>query len=303
MNRRSLLALAAAASLTLLAHPVFAAGKMKVVASFSILGDIVHQVGGDRIEVTTFVGPNGDAHVYQPTPADAKALVEAKILFLNGLGLEGWMARLQQSTAFKGTVVTASKGVKSQQMEEEEDGKTKVITDPHAWQNLANGKLYAQNIRDALIKADPDGTSVYEANAAKFIAAIDELEPQVKAQIETIPVAKRKIITSHDAFGYFGKAYGFEFLAPQGVSTESEASAKDVAKIIKQIKAEKIPALFMENISDPRLLEQISRESGAKIGGSLFSDSLSPSDGPAATYLDMFRSNVKTLVAALTSPS
>jgi zinc/manganese transport system substrate-binding protein len=303
MNRRSLLALAAAASLTLLAHPVFAAGKMKVVASFSILGDIVHQVGGDRIEVTTFVGPNGDAHVYQPTPADAKALVEAKILFLNGLGLEGWMARLQQSTAFKGTVVTASKGVKSQQMEEEEDGKTKVITDPHAWQNLANGKLYAQNIRDALIKADPDGTSVYEANAAKFIAAIDELEPQVKAQIETIPVAKRKIITSHDAFGYFGKAYGFEFLAPQGVSTESEASAKDVAKIIKQIKAEKIPAVFMENISDPRLLEQISRESGAKIGGSLFSDSLSPSDGPAATYLDMFRSNVKTLVAALTSPS
>jgi len=218
---------------------------------------------------------------------------------INGLGFEGWIPRLQQASGFKGIVVTATAGVKPQQMTEEEGGKARRITDPHAWQSLANGRIYAENIRDGLIQADPEGKAAYEANAAQFIAAINALEPQVKAAFEKVPAARRKIITSHDAFGYFGAAYGIQLIAPQGVSTESEASAKDVARIIRQIKAEAIPAVFLENVSDKRLAEQIGRETGARIGEALFSDALSPSDGPAPTYLDMLRHNAEALAAAL----
>ena len=274
-----------------------AAEPMKVSASFSILGDMVKQVGGDRVQVFTFVGPNGDAHVYEPTPADAKELSELRILFINGLGLEGWMTRLEKSSGFKGTVVTASKGVAPRKMVEDE----KTITDPHAWQSLANGKIYVANIRDALIAADPDGKATYEANARKFLDGIAAMETTVKEAVAKIPPSHRKIITTHDAFGYFGAAYGMEFIAPEGVSTESEASAKDVAKIIRQIKAEKIPAVFLENVTDFRLLDQIAKETGAKIGGTLFSDALSPPDGPAPTYLDMFRNNIETMSEALSS--
>jgi zinc/manganese transport system substrate-binding protein len=274
-----------------------AADKIKAIASFSILGDMVKQVGGDRVEVTALVGPDGDAHVYEPTPADAKTLAAANILFVNGLGFEGWMDRLEISSGFKGKMVVASTGVKSRQMVEDE----KKITDPHAWQSLANGKLYVANIRDGLIAVDPDGKAVYEANAAKYLGEIAGEEASVKQALDKLPPERRKIITSHDAFGYFGAAYGLEVIAPEGVSTESEASAKDVAKIIRQIKAEKIPAVFMENITDHRLLDQIAKETGAKIGGTLYTDALSQPDGPAGTYLDMFRNNIETLTVALSS--
>jgi zinc/manganese transport system substrate-binding protein len=274
-----------------------AADKIKAIASFSILGDMVRQVGGDRVEVAALVGPDGDAHVYEPTPADAKTLAAANILFVNGLGFEGWMDRLENSSGFKGKMVVASTGVKSRQMVEDE----KKITDPHAWQSLANGKLYVANIRDGLIAVDPDGKAVYEANAAKYLGEIAGEEASVKQALDKLPPERRKIITSHDAFGYFGAAYGLEVIAPEGVSTESEASAKDVAKIIRQIKAEKIPAVFMENITDHRLLDQIAKETGAKIGGTLYTDALSPPDGPASTYLDMFRNNIETLTVALSS--
>jgi zinc/manganese transport system substrate-binding protein len=175
------------------------------------------------------------------------------------------------------------------------------VTDPHAWQDLANGKIYVANIRDGLIAADPEGRSVYEANAAKYLEAIAKEDEAVKQAIGSLPPERRKIITSHDAFGYFGAAYGLEIIAPEGVSTESEASAQDVAKIIRQIKEEKIPAVFMENVTDHRLLEQIARETGAKIGGTLYSDALSGPDGPAPTYLDMFHHNGGTLTSALSS--
>jgi zinc/manganese transport system substrate-binding protein len=274
-----------------------AADKIKAIASFSILGDMVRQVGGDRVEVAALVGSDGDAHVYEPTPADAKNLSAANILFVNGLGFEGWMDRLENSSGFKGKVVVASNGVKSRQMVEDE----KKITDPHAWQSLANGKLYVANIRDGLIAVDPDGRATYEANAAKYLGEIAGEEASVKQALDKLPPERRKIITSHDAFGYFGAAYGLEVIAPEGVSTESEASAKDVAKIIRQIKAEKIPAVFMENITDHRLLEQIAHETGAKIGGTLYTDALSQPDGPAGTYLDMFRNNIEMLTAALSS--
>jgi len=271
-----------------------AADKVKAVASFSILGDMVKQVGGDRIDVITLVGPDGDAHVYEPTPADAKNLATAQILFTNGLGFEGWMDRLEKSSGFRGKVMVASTGVKPRTMVEDE----KTVTDPHAWQSLANGKLYVANIRDGLIAVDPEGKSVYEANAAKYLDALAKEEADVRAALAALPQERRKIITSHDAFGYFGAAYGLEIVAPEGISTESEASAKDVAKIIRQIKAERIPAVFMENITDHRLLDQIASETGAKIGGELYTDALSPPDGPAPTYLDMFRHNVGALTAA-----
>jgi zinc/manganese transport system substrate-binding protein len=307
-----------------------AADKVKAVASFSILGDMVRQVGGDRVDVTTLVGPDGDAHVYDPTPADAKNLAASNILFVNGLGFEGWMDRLEKSSGFKGQVAVASKGVsprtmieaeghhhgdehakdedhdhedhaKGEEHEHEEHGDEEEVTDPHAWQSLANGKIYVANIREALIAADPEGKATYEANAANYLDAIAKEEAAVKEAIAKMPPERRRIITSHDAFGYFGAAYGLEIIAPEGVSTESEASAKDVAKIIRQIKAEKIPAVFIENITDHRLLDQIARETGAKIGGTLYSDALSGPDGPAQTYLDMFRHNIATLSQALSS--
>ena len=278
-----------------------AADKVKAVASFSILGDMVRQVGGDREDVVTLVGPDGDAHVFSPTPADAKALASSQLFFVNGLGFEGWMERLEKSSGFKGTTIVASHGVKPHTMVEEEGGEAETVTDPHAWQDLANGKLYVANIRDGLIAADPAGKAVYEANAKTYLDAIAAEEAAVKQALGALPEARRRIITSHDAFGYFGAAYGLEIIAPEGVSTESEASAQDVAKIIRQIKAEKIPAVFIENITDHRLLDQIARETGAKIGGTLYSDALSPPRGPAPSYLDMFRHNVGTLTAALSS--
>ncbi len=298
MNRRALIALAGL-TLVWLGVPsgADAADKLSVAASFSVLGDMVKQVGGDRVDVVTFVGPNGDAHVYEPTPGDIKALAASKILFINGLGLEGWMTRLENSSGFKGTVVIATKGVSPRQMVEDE----RRITDPHAWQSLANGKIYAANIRDALIAADPEGRATYEANATKFLDEITQMDARVKEAVAKLAPDRRKIITTHDAFGYFGVAYGMQFIAPEGVSTESEASAKDVAKIIRQIKADKIPAVFLENVTDSRLLAQIAKETGAKIGGTLYSDALSEPSGPAGTYLDMFRHNVETLSAALSS--
>jgi zinc/manganese transport system substrate-binding protein len=312
MKMRLFMPIAVAIALLLGLPPgAHAADKIKAVASFSILGDMVREVGGDRVEVRTLVGPDGDAHVYEPTPADARNLAASNILFVNGLGFEGWMDRLEKSSGFKGPVVVASKGVSPRQMVEDEghnhgdehakDEHEEEITDPHAWQSLANGKIYVANIRDGLIAADPDGKAAYEANAAAYLDAITKEEAAVKDTLGKLPEDRRRIITSHDAFGYFGAAYGLEVIAPEGVSTESEASAKDVAKIIRQIKAGKIPAVFIENITDHRLLDQIARETGAKIGGTLYTDALSGPDGPAPTYLGMFRHNVEALSQALSS--
>lgn len=290
--------LAALAIVSLLSAPAMAQDKIKTVATFSILGDLVKNVGGDRVTVSTLVGPNGDAHVYAPTPADAKTLGEAKVVFVNGLGLEGWMTRLVKASATNAATVVATNGVKPRKSEEEGHGHE---ADPHAWQSIANAKIYVANIRDGLIAADPGGKAAYEANAKAYLEKLDALETEVKAAIAKIPADRRKIITTHDAFGYFGAAYGMEFIAPQGVSTESEASAKDVAKIINQVKKQKIPAVFMENISDDRLMQRIAKETGARIGGKLFSDALSDDKGPAPTYLDMMRNNIREFGVALQS--
>ena len=295
-TRRSIL-LAAGLMAMLLSLPAMAQDKVKAVATISILGDFVKNVGGDRVEVVTLVGPNGDAHTFSPSPADARKIADAKVVFINGLGLEGWITRLVVASGTKAPTVTTTTGIKSRRMEE--DGKQ--VTDPHAWQSIANARIYVANIRDGLSKADPAGTGTYDANAKVYLAKLDTLENEVKAAIAKIPADHRRIITTHDAFGYFGAAYGMEFIAPEGVSTEHEASAKDVAMIIKQIRKEKIPAVFMENISDSRLMQQIAKESGAKIGGALFSDALSDEKGPAPTYVDMMHNNIKQFLIALTS--
>ncbi len=274
---------------------------LKVVASFSILGDMVQNVGGDRVAVTTLVGPDADTHVYQPTPADAKALAGADLIVVNGLGFEGWINRLVKASGYKGKVVVASEGVKPRTMIDEDEGGKK-ITDPHAWQSLASGKTYVANIEKALAQADPEGAAVYAANAKAYQEKIDAMDAWVKAEFDKIPRAKRKIITSHDAFGYFGQAYGVTLLAPMGFSTESEPSAKDVAKLIQQIKKENVKALFIENMTDPRLIENIAKETGVKPGGELYSDALSKPDASGATYLDMFKNNVTKMTAAMTQP-
>ena len=269
--------------------------KIPVVASFSILADFARQLGGERVKVTALVGPNGDTHVYQPKPSDAKELAAARLLLVNGLGLEGWIDRLITASKSKARVVIVTRGIKPQEMREE----GRVALDPHAWQTIANAKIYVANIRDGLIAVDPSGAEIYRAHAEDYLEKLSALEDEVKAAIGQIPPERREIITTHDAFGYFGTAYGFKFIAPEGVSTETEASAGDVAKIIRQIKAQKIPAVFLENIVDPRLLRSIATESGAKIGGTLYSDALSPPDGPAATYIDMMHNNVGALSEAL----
>jgi zinc/manganese transport system substrate-binding protein len=297
LTRRVALAIAA---LLLAQMPASAQEKLKVVATFSILADFVKNVGGDRVAVTALVGPNGDAHVYQPSPGDAKTLAAAQVVFTNGLGFEGWINRLVKASGTKAPMIVATKGVKPRKAAGDH-GHSHDDADPHAWQSVANAKLYVANIRDALTASDPAGKASYETNASAYLARLDALDAEVKAAIDKIPSDRRRIITTHDAFGYFAAAYGVTFVAPQGVSTEAEVSAKDVARIITQIKKQKIPAVFLENVTDKRLLERIGAESGARLGGTLYSDALTDEKGPAPTYLDMMRHNVKQLSMALTS--
>lgn len=287
------------ACLMLAAGPALAAEPLPVVASFSILSDLTQRVGGERIRVHALVGAGADAHVYQPTPADAMMIRRAALVVVNGLGFEGWMNRLVKASGYRGPIAVASRGIAPLKLAHEHDG-MHAAPDPHAWQDPANVHRYVINIAAALTEMDPAGKSEYAANAAHLLGEIDSLDAEIRAQLGVLPEARRTIVTSHDAFAYFGRAYNIHFRAPTGVSTEAEASASDVAGLIRFIRAEKIPAVFMENISDPRLLELIRAESGARIGGTLYSDALSPPGGPASTYIDMIRYNTRTLAAALT---
>jgi zinc/manganese transport system substrate-binding protein len=271
--------------------------RISVAATFSILGDFVENVGGDRIEVTTLVGPNSDVHVYSPTPNDAKRLAAAKAVFINGLGLEGWITRLITASGTKAPVLIASAGIKTRNIDTDPGSKE---PDPHAWQSVAKAKEYVANIRDGLDAIDPAGKATYDDNGTAYIGKLDALEKEIVTAIGKIPADRRKIITTHDAFGYFGDAYGMSFIAPEGISTDADPTAKDVGKIIAQIKQQRIPAVFMENVTDPRLIQQIARETGAKIGGTLYSDALSGSSGPAASYIDMMRHNLIEFSKALT---
>src|SRR4051812_9165949 len=291
-RRFRVLALGALAAATIAINPLGAQEKIKIVASFSILGDFARNVGGDRVDVTTLVGPNGDAHVYTPSPADAKKVAAARLLVVNGLGFEGWLPRLVKSSGGRATVITATQGIAPRQRDAHED--------PHAWQSVGNAEIYVANIRDALTQADPSGAAVYQANAAAYLTKLAALDGEAKAAIAGIPENHRWVISTHDAFGYFAAAYGIEFIAPQGVSTDSEPSAKDIAVIITQLRISKTPAVFLENISDPRLMRRIAADTGARIGGTLYSDSLTAENGDAPTYIELVRHNIKALTSALT---
>lgn len=281
--------------------------KLTVITSFSILKDMISHVGGSRVSIRALVNDDSDAHTFSPSPGDVKMLGVADVFVTNGLGFESWADKLAKSAKFKGVSVIASQGVATLAAAEEDDhghghGHGETLhpdSDPHAWQNLENGMIYVANIRDGLVAADPEHADEYKANADRYIAELKDLDTWVKAEIARVPEAKRKVITTHDAFQYFAKAYGVVFIAPEGVSTESQPSAKNVARIVDQIRKERITALFFENISDKRLMEQLRRDGGATIGGTIYSDALSSVKGPAGSYVAMFRHNVQQLVPAM----
>ena len=364
-TRRALLTSATAVLALALAAPASAQSDkpIPVVATFSILGDMVKRIGGDHVAVTTLVGSDGDAHVFQPTPADARAVSEAKILVVNGLQFEGWLERLIDASDFDGMRVVATEGIEPIVFDDEHDqgGSLEVHAeeaghehdhdhdhdhdeqaeaghdqdheehaeaaahdrdhdhddeahadagddhhhhgafDPHAWQSLANAAAYVDNITAALAVADPANATDFYQNRAAYVAEITALDAEIREIVAGLPTDRRIVVTSHDAFQYFGRDYGLTFLAPQGLSTESEASAQDVARLIERIRDEGISAVFIENITDGRLLEQIAAETGATIGGTLYPGALSGPDGPASTYLDMMRHNAMTLAQALAS--
>ncbi|MGX4774184.1 metal ABC transporter solute-binding protein, Zn/Mn family [Bradyrhizobium guangdongense] len=275
----------------LIASPLHAAERLDVVASFSILGDFVRNVGGERVSVTTLVGADSDVHVYTPAPGDAKRIAAAKLVIVNGLGLEGWLPRLVQSSGSKAQVVTASAGITPLQLGS--------AADPHAWQSVPNAKVYVTDIANALAAAAPGDGEFFRAQAKAYLEKLDTLDREVREAVARIPPERRKVISTHDAFGYFAAEYGIQFIAPLGVSTETEPSARDIAGIIGQIRAQKIPAVFLENISDDRLIRRIAAETGAKVGGTLISDGLTGEKGPAPTYIDMVRHNIKALTSAL----
>lgn len=275
-----------------------AADKLTVMASFSILGDLVQVVGGERVNVTTLVGPDQDAHVFEPKPQDAKNLLQTKLLVLNGAGFEPWAQRLVKSASYKGATIAASQQVKLLNMPAEKKGDKPEI-DPHAWQNPNNVIAYIQNITTALGNLDPEGVAVFKKNSEAYIAELRELDTWAKSQFAPIPNNKRKVITSHDAFGYFATQYQITFLAPQGISTEAEPSAKQVAQLIRQIKSEKIKTVFVENMSNPKLISQLSKDAGVTLGEALYADALSGADKPGSTYLKMMRYNVNQIVLGM----
>ncbi|WP_442593415.1 metal ABC transporter solute-binding protein, Zn/Mn family [Parapusillimonas sp. JC17] len=320
---KKLASIAGAATLTLLALPQANAQPLKVVATFSIIGDFAANVGGSRIALTTLVGPDGDAHAYEPRPSDATAIRNADVVLVNGEHFEGFLQRLIQASGGSASVVELTKGAallragdkahdshdhhehghKHRHGDDEHHKHDHADphhhhhgdVDPHAWQSVRNARVYVNNIAEALCAADREGCPSYAANAKSYGEKLDALEQELKAAMAEIPSDRRTIITSHDAFAYLGHEYGMQFLAPQGTSTESDASAADVAALIRQIKEQKASAIFLENISNPRLIQQIANETGTKIGGRLYSDALSAANGPAATYIDMMRHNVNTI--------
>lgn len=268
---------------------------LDVVASFTVLADVVHEVGGGNVKVTSLVGPDGDPHEFEPSPDDARNLNAADVVFVSGEGLEGWMDRLITASGFKGTPVVASDGIKTRTMVE--DGKT--VTDPHVWNSPVNVLVWVDNIEKALEKAAPEDAASFKANAEHYRKTLHDLDAYAHAKLDKVPVDKRKILTSHDAFGYFGREYNVTFLAPIGFSTETEASAADVAKLIEQIKTENVKVYFFENSNDPKLVKQIASATSAKPGGELYVEALSKTTGPAHTYQTMFRYNVDQIAQAL----
>ena len=270
----------------LIAPPAAAETKPKVVATFSILADLVREVGGDAVEIVTLVGPDSDAHTYQPKPGDARSLAGAKVLVSNGLGFEGWIDRLADAADFNGTRIVASAGAPAD-------------ADPHCWQDIACARRYIANIAEGLAAADPANAAGYRARAERYDQRLAMLDAWIRREIAGVPEARRQAITGHSSFRYFARAYEVRFSAPRGYSTDSEPTARDVANLIRQVREQKVKALFIENMSNPTLVAEIARDSGAIVGPRLYSDALSKPDGPAPTYEAMMRHNVTALVQGM----
>ncbi|MCE0802364.1 metal ABC transporter substrate-binding protein [Buttiauxella sp. A2-C1_F] len=271
------------------------AKNLNVVASFTVLADMAKQVGGEHVTVKSLVGPDGDPHSFEPSPQDSVALSKADVVIVSGLGMEGWMDRLVSASGYKGKVIVASEGISTRKMID--DGKQ--ITDPHAWNSAENGAIYAQNITRALVAADPEDAAAINDSGSEYVTRLKLLDSWAKTRFEAIPKSKRKVLTSHDAFGYFGQEYGVTFMAPVGFSTEAEANASDVAGLIKQLKEQHIKTYFIENQTDPRLVKQIAAASDAQPGGELYPEALSAANGPASTYEMAFKHNVDTIANSM----
>lgn len=268
-----------------------AAAPLRVVASFSILADLLREIGGPLVEVTPLVGPGADVHVFEPRPADLKLLVRVDLVVGNGLNFEPWLARLQRAADYRGASVSAADGITPR--------RNGLMVDPHAWHDLRLAQRYVTHLTEALARLRPDAATELRRRGTDYAVRLDALDREMRALLEPIPPAVRRVMTTHDAFGYLGAAYGIEFTAPQGWSTESEPSAAQVAALIRQLRTRQIRALFLESGVNPRLLQRIAAEGGAVIGGTLYGDTLSPPGGPADTFLKLVRHNITTLVAAL----
>jgi zinc/manganese transport system substrate-binding protein len=298
VQRRHLLALPLA--MPFLSRAALAQGTVPVVASFSILGDMLRQVGGDRVALRVIAGPDVDAHSFQPRPSDAEAVRGARLVVRNGLGFDTWLDRLARSAGYRGQIATASEGITPRKLDDDHGhGHDHAAQDPHAWQDLRHGQSYVRTIAAALAAADPEGADTYRANAGAYLARLADLDAWVRQQVATVPEARRQVVTSHDAFGYFAAAYGVRFLAPQGISTDSEPSAAEVARLIRLLKQQNITALFLENMANPATLRRLAAEAGVKVLGRLYADALSPPNGPAPGYEAMFRHNLGLLVPAM----
>lgn len=293
MRRRFLLAsLIVAPAITHAANsPIPVVAPISVIATVSLLADMARRIGGDRVSVASLVPTDGDAHVYQPKPKDLRALAGAALVVENGLGLEGWMQRLTGAAGFSGQRTIAAAGVAPRKM--------RAGVDPHAWQDPRNGVLYARNIQAGLTAAAPEHKSAFAAAADAYVTEIEQTDQWIADQFAGIAPKDRRIVTTHDAFGYYGARYGIEFLSAQGINTDAEPSAKAIAALIAQIKRNQVRAVFIETMTDGRVAKMLARETGATVGGAVYSDALSPPNGPAATYLAMLRHNTTLFAAAL----
>jgi zinc/manganese transport system substrate-binding protein len=290
-------------ALLAVALPASAQAPIKAVATFSILGDLLAEVAGGKVELSVVVGPDIDAHAYQPRPTDARALADAKVLVSNGLGFEGWIDRLAKAAPFKGRAIVATAGVATLKAGADH-GHSHGHShghgpDPHCWQDVQRVRTYVANIAKGLAEADPPNAAHYRERAQAFDRRLVDLDAWVKAEIARVPADKRRAITGHDSFRYFSSAYGVKFQSPRGYNTSSEPSARDVATLIREVREQRIKALFVENMTNPGLIDQIARESGAVVGPRLYTDALSGPNGPAPTYEKMMRHNVTALVAGM----
>jgi zinc/manganese transport system substrate-binding protein len=303
-RERPFLVLASVAALLVGAAGTQAADKPRVVATFSVIGDMVRNVAGDRVELTTIVGPGGDTELYQPTAADAGAVARAQVLFMNGLNdqFEPWLEPLLKKADFKGTKVVVSRGAKILTAEDEHtsDGREKAAAiDQHAWLDTRNGTVYVKNIAEALARADAANAASYREAAARYTKEIEAAGEWARAEMKTVPAAKRRVISSHDSLQYLAKEFAITLISIHGWTNDTEPSAAQLAALARQIKQERVRALFLDNMTDPRATERVAQETGVTIAGTIYGDALSKPGGEADSYIKMLRHNIAVLKAGM----